>query len=176
METHAAESNGEKKMHHQIIELGVSTLSHPQQKQAGMNHLVMELYHCNPTALVDRQALSAFFEHLPAQIEMQRVSPVEIFEIKTSDPVDDGLSGFLVIATSHIAFHCWPGYQAVSCDVYSCEPFVPEQVLALFDAHFQPQDSEISLLRRGVRFPRVAKHLLAGKSGQEDALHLERRR
>jgi S-adenosylmethionine decarboxylase len=146
-------------MHHAIIELGTSAHAHHQRERAGMNHLVMELYHCNPMTLVDRQALSAFFEHLPAQIDMQRVSPVEIFEIKTSDPVDDGLSGFLVIATSHIAFHCWPGYQAVSGDVYSCEPFVPEQVLVLFDAHFQPRDSEVYLLKRGVRFPRVAKHL-----------------
>src|SRR6266536_2128880 len=165
-------------MHHQLIELTASTLPTIQheREQPGMNHLIMELYHCNPTALMNRDTLATFFEGLPARIEMQRVSPVEIFDIKTSDLTDDGLSGFVVIATSHIAFHCWPGYQAVSCDVYSCEPFIPEQVLALFDAHFQPQDSEVYLLRRGVRFPRVAKHLLAGKSGQEDALHLERSR
>lgn len=150
-------------MHHHIIELPASTLPLVLGR-AGMNHLVMELYDCNPMALVDRQALLAFFEHLPTQIDMQRVSPVSIFEIHTSDPTDDGLSGFVVIATSHVAFHCWPGYQAVSCDVFSCEPFDPEEVLALFQAHFQPQGSEIYLLRRGVRFPRVAKHLLVERS------------
>ena len=155
-------------MHHQIIELTASTLPTIQheREQPGMNHLIMELYHCNPTALMNRDTLATFFEGLPARIEMQRVSPVEIFDIKTSDLTDDGLSGFVVIATSHIAFHCWPGYLAVSCDVYSCEPFLPEQVLALFDAHFQPQDSEVYLLRRGLRFPRVAKHLLAVRADE----------
>lgn len=147
-------------MHDRIIELPVST-SPLVLGRVGMNHLIMELYDCHPTALVDRKALLTFFEDLPAQIDMQRVSPVEIFNIQTSDPTDDGLSGFVVIATSHIAFHCWPGYGALSCDVYSCEPFLPEQVLALFDAYFQPQDSEVYLVRRGVRFPRVAKRMLS---------------
>jgi len=157
-------------MHHQIIELRASTLSNNQREQPGMNHLVMEMYGCNPAALVGKEALATFFEGLPAHIGMQRVSPVELFDIRTSDLTDDGLSGFVVIATSHIAFHCWPGYQAVSCDVYSCEPFVPEQVLAVFDAFFQPQDSEVYLLRRGVRFPRVAKHLLGRSEGENHGL------
>lgn len=163
-------------MHHQIIELQVTGTrphagSQQQEEHLGMQHLVMELYRCNPLRLVDKMSLHTFFSDLPDHIQMQQVSPVTMFDITTGDPQDDGISGFVVIATSHIAFHCWPGYQAVSCDVYSCESFVPEQVLAAFLSYFEAdaETSEVYLVRRGLRFPRLAKHPLAAHRMDRDA-------
>lgn len=138
-------------MSHQIKEL------QPDSKK-GMQHLVMELYGCDAGVLTDRTALEQFLTRVIATLDMQQVSPVAIYDITTSDPQDDGLSGFVVIATSHIAFHAWPLYRALSADVYSCESFDEQAVVALFTEFFQGRESEIYLVRRGERFPRIAKH------------------
>lgn len=131
-----------------------------EKKRAEVQHLIMELYGCDHASLQDRTLLETTFDRLPLVLDMQRVSPVTIYPITTSDPRDDGLSGFVVIATSHIAFHAWPGYNTLSCDVFSCEPYHTEEVLAYLQAIFQSKDVEVYTVERGTRFARVPKHPL----------------
>ncbi len=129
-----------------------------------MQHLIMELYGCDHASLENRTLLETTFDRLPLVLNMQRVSDVTMYPITTSDPVDNGLSGFVVIATSHVAFHAWPGYDTLSCDVFSCEPYRTEEVLAYLQTIFEPKDIEFYEVERGLRFARVPHHLLSERT------------
>ena len=52
-----------------------------------------------------------------------------------SEPGNRGVTGMVMIETSHIAFHAWDEERPslVQCDVYSCAEFSVTEVLAQFN-------------------------------------------
>jgi len=123
-----------------------------------MLHVTLDLYNCNPQTLVDRSYLEATFTALPALVEMEQVSPTTIFDITTSIPDDDGMSGFIVIATSHLAFHAWPFFGMMNFDIFSCEPYDADVVKKFLQEKFSPQKIEENRVERGLQAPRPQRH------------------
>ena len=100
-----------------------------------MKHVMIDLYGCNPQLLADAFLLHQVLDDYPNRVGMQKVSPVFLRDIKTSCPLDDGLSGFVIIATSHISLHAWPHYGMVNIDIFSCEDFQTTTVGRLCYGH-----------------------------------------
>jgi S-adenosylmethionine decarboxylase len=90
----------------------------------------------------------------PNRVGMQKVSPVFLKDIKTSSPLDDGLSGFVIIATSHISLHAWPHYGMVNIDIFSCEDFQTTTVGDFAMEMFQTTQIEIHEVERALQSPR----------------------
>jgi len=88
-----------------------------------------------------------------------KVSPVELRDIKTSNPLDDGFSGFVIIATSHISLHAWPPYGMVNIDIFSCEDFDAQETIIYAQTMFQTDDVEIHAVERALRSPRMSTKL-----------------
>ena len=65
-------------------------------------------------------------------------------------PGNRGLTGVVIIETSHIAVHCWdetdPGL--VQMDVYSCADFNPQTIFDLMDEEFDPSKLEYKFMDR----------------------------
>jgi len=121
-----------------------------------MLHVTLDLYGCNPTLLADAAFLRGVLEEYPEHINMVKVGPAELRYIKTSNPLDDGYSGFAIIATSHVSLHAWEPYRMVNIDVFSCEEFSVEDVVAFARQTFQAQDVEVHTIRRATRSPRIS--------------------
>src|SRR5579875_3765196 len=68
-------------------------------------HLMLELYGCSREVLTDEPLLRRVLDEYPGRIDMEKVSPVHLYDIETSNPLDAGMSGFVVIAQSHISMH-----------------------------------------------------------------------
>jgi S-adenosylmethionine decarboxylase len=119
-----------------------------------MKHIMIDLYGCRSDLLADEKLLQRVLDEYPDRIGMQKVSPVFLREIKTSDPLDDGMSGFIIIATSHVSLHAWPCYGMVNIDVFSCEDFDTEEVARFAEEMFQTQDRELHEVERALRSPR----------------------
>jgi S-adenosylmethionine decarboxylase len=119
-----------------------------------MKHIMIDLYGCRSDLLADEKLLQRVLDEYPDRIGMQKVSPVFLRDIKTSDPLDDGMSGFVIIATSHISLHAWPCYGMVNIDVFSCEDFDTEDVARFAEEMFQTQDRELHEVERALRSPR----------------------
>jgi S-adenosylmethionine decarboxylase len=66
-------------------------------------HLMLELYGCDRQLLSNEPLIRRVLDEYPGRVAMERVSPVHLYEIETSNPLDAGLSGFVVIAQSHIS-------------------------------------------------------------------------
>jgi S-adenosylmethionine decarboxylase len=114
-------------------------------------HLMLELYGCDRQLLSNEPLLRSVLEEYPARVDMERVSPVHLYQIETSNPLDDGLSGFVVIAQSHISLHAWPEYGEVDIDICSCKEFRQEDAIDFAKEMFRTDDVEAHFIVRGSR-------------------------
>ena len=121
-----------------------------------MLHVTLDLYGCNPELLADEAFLRNVLEEYPNRINMTKVGPAELRYIQTSSPLDDGYSGFVIIATSHVSLHAWAPYRMINIDVFSCEDFLIKDVVAFACEAFETQDVEIHAIERATRSPRIS--------------------
>lgn len=119
-----------------------------------MRHVMLDLYGCDPRLLTDEAHLRRVLDEYPTRIGMEKVSPVELRYIKTSNPQDDGHSGFVIIATSHVSLHAWPFYGMVNIDIFSCNEFEENEVVSFAHSMFNPADIEVHSVIRATRSPR----------------------
>lgn len=122
-----------------------------------MQHVMLDLYGCNAVLLANEAFLRRVLEEYPDLIGMEKVSPVELRYIATSDPRDAGHSGFVIIATSHVSLHAWPAYGMVNMDLFSCEPLDQEAIAQFAMTRFQTGDVEVRVVERATRSPRHAE-------------------
>ena len=125
-----------------------------------MQHVLVDLYGCDPVRLADQAVLHELLATYPARLGMEAVSPVSLRHISaTSDPRDAGHSGFIIIATSHVSLHAWPPYGMLNLDLFSCEPFDAETALAAAVDAVGATDVEMRVVERATRSPRVSARL-----------------
>ncbi|MDZ7923877.1 MAG: S-adenosylmethionine decarboxylase [Marinagarivorans sp.] len=64
------------------------------------------------------------------------------------------MSGFVMIAESHISFHTFPARRFVSADVYTCQNDLDTQrVKDLLSMAFGVESAEVKVVPRGTRYP-----------------------
>ena len=114
-------------------------------------HLMLELYNIDRDILSNDALLRRTLNELPERVEMEKVSPVHLYDIDTSNPLDAGMSGFVVIAQSHISLHAWPEYGEVDIDICSCKEFSQEDAIAFAKEIFQTDDVEAHFVIRATR-------------------------
>src|SRR5438445_3741778 len=114
-------------------------------------HLMLELYGCNRQLLENESLLRRVLDEYPTRVDMEKVSPVHLYDIETSNPLDAGMSGFVVIAQSHISMHAWPEYGEVDIDICSCKDFSQEDAIAFAKEMFQTTDVEAHYVVRATR-------------------------
>ncbi len=114
-------------------------------------HLMLELYNCDRAVLSNEPLLRRVLDEYPGRVDMEKVSPVHLYDIETSNPLDAGLSGFVVIAQSHISLHAWPEYGEVDIDICSCKEFSQEDAIAFAKEVFKSNDVEAHFVVRGNR-------------------------
>ena len=117
-------------------------------------HLVFDGHGCPARRLDDLARIYGLLDRLPDQIKMTKIMPPYVFRHGSPGGVDGGLSGFVLIAESHISIHTFPGRRFVNVDVFSCENFDVETVLATLKRAFAPRRVEWKLLDRGREFPK----------------------
>jgi S-adenosylmethionine decarboxylase len=118
-------------------------------------HLMLELYNIKREILTDELLMRRVLDEYPSHIGMEKVSPVHLYDIETSNPSDAGLSGFVVIAQSHVSLHAWPEYGEVDIDICSCKEFSQEDAIAFAKEIFLTDDIETHFVKRATRSLRV---------------------
>jgi len=117
-------------------------------------HLIMEASGCNYGKLTDIRLLTNLLDKLPEKMGMTKVMPPYVFEYKGEVPDDWGLSGIVIIAESHLAFHTFPDKGFVTVDIFSCKDFdVATAVKEIVDT-FEPENWDEQLIMRGREFPK----------------------
>jgi S-adenosylmethionine decarboxylase len=118
-------------------------------------HLTLDGYGGCQHLLGDGNHVLACLSELPERLGMHKLAEpflVELGDHSAKDP--GGVSGFVMIAESHISIHTFPLRGFVSADVYTCQNSLDTQEICRYFADaFALQDLEINLVRRGTRYP-----------------------
>ncbi len=116
-------------------------------------HLMVDGYGCDPAGLEDMSLIYSFLDEYPVQMDMTKIMPPYVFRYKGSVPEDWGVSGFVLIAESHISIHTFPEKQYLSLDMFSCKPFDTQKAVEKIKKYFKIQKYEMKVLDRGQEFP-----------------------
>lgn len=118
-------------------------------------HLIMEASGCSYDKLTDSQLLTDLLDQLPIQMDMTKIMAPYVFEYKGGlEPEDWGLSGIVIIAESHLAFHTFPDKGFLTVDIFSCKDFDVAQAVNEIVRVFEPESWDQQLIQRGREFPR----------------------
>ena len=117
-------------------------------------HLMLDGYGCDKKKLQDLNLIYRILDELPSRIGMTKIMPPYVFKYSGLRPEDWGLSGFVLIAESHISIHTFPEKNFVSVDIFSCKAFDLEFAANSLKESFGMEKVECNVLDRGTEFPK----------------------
>ncbi len=91
-------------------------------------HLLLNLFDCDRRRLSDASFVKRFLREIPAAVGMTRVSEPVVFKTRGRENDPGGVSGFVLIAESHVSIHTFPSVREAYFDVFSCKPFDASRV------------------------------------------------
>ena len=115
-------------------------------------HLIIDGFGANPRILESEEQIYQLLDQYPSQIGMTKVAPPQVFRYVGSKPEDWGISGFVIIAESHISIHTFPERHYVNIDIFSCKDFDSEQAVRELKARFELTELKTCLLSRGLEY------------------------
>lgn len=99
-------------------------------------HLVIDGYGGDRQKMWDESLVRTFLSQYPAVLGMTKLSEPNVLTYHAPKEEDSGVSGFVIIAESHISIHTFPNREYANVDVFSCKSFdrekAREDILALF--------------------------------------------
>jgi S-adenosylmethionine decarboxylase len=123
-------------------------------------HLTLDLYGCNKRKLSDFSFITHILEDLPDLIGMNKIFPASVSAFSgnplgKNDSFDKGgVSGFILIAESHIAIHTFVAQNFASVDIFSCKEFDVQKAEDYVVKEFEAKKVEKNLFDRGKEFPK----------------------
>ncbi|HDH44604.1 MAG TPA: S-adenosylmethionine decarboxylase [Thermococcus sp.] len=107
-------------------------------------HIIAEFYGVRPELISKKDTVRAILEEAVDRAGLTKVGS----SYKQFNP--HGVTGFILIAESHVSVHTWPEYKLVNVDVFTCgDPSKAEEVFEHLLEAFKPEDYRKCVLDRG---------------------------
>ncbi|MFH0868369.1 MAG: adenosylmethionine decarboxylase [Candidatus Woesearchaeota archaeon] len=121
-------------------------------------HLTIDASFCNQKKLMDHSLVYDILNSLPEKLGMHKMILPHV--VKWLDPGStiEGISGFVMIAESHISIHTFPEKDYVFIDVFSCTSFDVDKAFELLTNVFESKKATKKIVKRGMDFPRSHPH------------------
>ncbi len=116
-------------------------------------HLMLDLNDCDPAVLDSLEACFKLLNELPPQIGMTKITQPYVFRYEGRFPGDEGITGVVIIAESHISLHTYPQKKFVFVDLFSCKPFNVDKARNYIIDYFKCRSPKWHLKERGEDFP-----------------------
>ena len=113
-------------------------------------HLLIDGYEGDPRKMWDVDLVRQFLEDFPVSLGMTKLCEPQVLTYQGPKVEDSGVSGFVVIAESHISIHTFPNRNYVNIDVFSCKTFDHERALRDAKALFSLGEVKTWVLNRGL--------------------------
>jgi len=120
-------------------------------------HLTLDGYLGQPQRLGDLEVVRAWLDQVPDVLGMDKLIEPCLIEVGPRNEKDPGgITGFVLIAQSHLSIHTFPRRRFVSADVFTCQDHLDQdRIRQSLIATFQLGEVESNLLPRGTRYPVV---------------------
>ena len=115
-------------------------------------HLVIDGYGGDIDKMWDEDLVRDFLYRYPDSLNMTRITEPKVLRYEAPKSEDSGVSGFVIIAESHISIHTFPRKDYINIDIFSCQPFDHERALADVKDLFDLADVKTWLLERGLEW------------------------
>lgn len=120
-------------------------------------HMTLDFYGCPLEKLNNISLCYSILEELPTILKMKKLSPPYVVEASSNEAEGGkdpgGVTGYIVIAESHISVHTFAKRGFVSMDVYSCKKFNYDAAEDYLSSIFHPTKKEIHKINRGIHYP-----------------------
>ena len=115
-------------------------------------HLIVDGYGGEPEKLKDEDLVFRFLDQYPDAIGMTKMIPPQVYTYRGKVPEDWGVSGFVLIAESHISVHTFPDRGYVNVDIFSCKDFDADASLKDVQEFFSLPEVKAWTIERGVDY------------------------
>ncbi len=106
-------------------------------------HIIADIW-CKPNLLTKQD----FLEHMLLEaVEASGSTVLHSFFHVFSE--NDGITGILALAESHISIHTWPEYSFAAVDIYMCGQCFPEKALKKIEEYLVPEKMSVKRFHRG---------------------------
>ena len=118
-------------------------------------HVTIDASGCNKRKLSSVTLAYDILNKLPDKIGMTKMTlPYVVKWLDKFALGTEGISGFVMIAESHISIHTFPDQDYVFMDIFSCKEFDAERAISYLVSAFEARKYEKNILKRGIDFPR----------------------
>ena len=136
-------------------------------------HLIVDGYGGDPDKLRDVDLIHRFLDEYPAAIGMTKIVPPQVYTYKGRVPEDWGVSGFVLIAESHISVHTFPDRGYINVDIFSCNEFDSDNTVQDVEKTFSLPQAKVWTLERGVEHS-TAQEAYSGMVKERINIHASR--
>ncbi len=117
--------------------------------EADQLHLVINGKGTDANKLKDVKLIYKFLDEYPSVIGMTKIIKPQVYTYNGQKPQDWGVSGFVLIAESHISIHTFPSKCYANIDIFSCKNFDARPSLTHIEDTFSLTKIEMWTLERG---------------------------
>ncbi len=100
----------------------------------------------------DSDFIYRFLDEYPPSIGMTKIASPAVYTYHGPKPQDWGISGFVLIAESHISIHTFPQRGYINIDVFSCKEFDADIAVRDVKETFSLSDVKVWTLERGLEY------------------------
>ena len=115
-------------------------------------HLTLDIENCNQKKLVNNKFIYNLLNSLPKQFSMKILVPPYVIEYKDPWASVPGLTGFVIIAESHLSCHTFPEQNYVFFDIFSCRHFETQPIIDYLKKQFDSNKATVNVIERGKNF------------------------
>lgn len=113
-------------------------------------HVIVDGYGGDPDQLADENVVRVILDQVPEMMGMTKITQPYVLRYTGSKPEDWGVSGFVMIAESHISMHTFPERRLVWADVFSCKDFDAQPILDEIKKRFSLRDMDVQSIPRNL--------------------------
>jgi S-adenosylmethionine decarboxylase len=133
-------------------------------------HLTIDGFGGSPEKLSSEELVRGLLDCLPERIGMTKISAPHVQRYVGEKPEDWGVSGFVLIAESHISIHTFPDHGHVWVDVFSCKGFDEDKAVSDVCDAFDVQSIDTKRLERGLEYPHDVRSAIPVAEGERIAV------
>jgi S-adenosylmethionine decarboxylase len=113
-------------------------------------HLIIDGYGGDSDQLADENVVRVILDQYPEIMGMTKITQPTVRRYTGSKPEDWGVSGFVMIAESHLAMHTFPERGLIWADIFSCKDFDAAPILEDLKQRFHFREMDVRVLERAL--------------------------
>lgn len=116
-------------------------------------HVIIDGYGGDPDQLSDENVVRVILDQYPELMGMTKITQPTVFRYRGTKPEDWGVSGYVMIAESHISMHTFPERRLIWADIFSCKDFDAAPILEDLKRRFKLREMSVTMLERNLDAP-----------------------